>query len=133
MNGPAPDEIHNLAPCVVRNTDPCQSSQSHFLRDVLRRQLGQNIVRRLDLLLQLRWLEDWEKQAITDVPTMLDHVAEYSARRAAVLGAEAVGLHLELLTLAVRVDRGFGAGGDGRHGDFCAGNNGVRGVRDAAS
>src|SRR5262249_13184143 len=29
---PAPDEIHNLVPCIVRNPDPGQSSPSVFFR-----------------------------------------------------------------------------------------------------
>ena len=51
---PAPDEIHDLIPRIVRNPDPGQSSPSFFFSlTCSAHQLGQDFVLGLDLLLQV--------------------------------------------------------------------------------
>src|ERR1700730_17400666 len=52
---PAPDEIHDLVPRIVRNLPPGQSSPPlFFYGNMLRHQFGQNFILRLNLLLQIR-------------------------------------------------------------------------------
>jgi hypothetical protein len=50
---PAPDEIHDLVPRIMRNPDAGQSPQAPFLRDVLRHQFRQDLILGPDLLLQV--------------------------------------------------------------------------------